>query len=95
MCGEEIGDWLYQYLDLPYSRYRGENGNQVFRYTFPEMKENCAVSSYSYHQVNKSLLLGMGMDIEIEGLKKTILACPELMEYMKEIINIAARMPIT
>ncbi len=88
MCGEEFGDWLYQYLDLPYSRYRGESGNQVFRYTFPEMKENCAVSSYGYHQVNKSLLLGMGMNVEIEGLKKSVLACPELMDYMKQIVDI-------
>ncbi len=88
LCGEEYGDWLCQYLDLPYSRYRGENGNEVYRYTFPEMKENCAVSAYGYHQVNKSMMLGMGMDIEIEGLKKTILSCPELMDYMKEIVNI-------
>lgn len=93
MCGEEFGDWLYQYLDLPYSRYRGETGNQVFRYTFPEMKENCAVSNYGYHQVNKSMMLGMGMDIEIEGLKKSILTCPELMDYMKEIVTIRRTFP--
>ncbi len=95
MCGEEFGDWLYQYLDLPYSRYRGEGGNQVFRYTFPEMKENCAVSNYGYHQVNKSLLLGMGMEIEIEGLKGTILDCPELMPYMKEVVSIRRAFPNT
>ncbi len=88
MCGEEFGDWLCQYLDLPYSRYRGEEGNQVYRYTFPEMKENCAVSAYGYHQVNKSLMLGMGMDIEVWGLKKSVLTCPELMDYIKEIVTI-------
>jgi hypothetical protein len=88
LCGEEFGDWLFQYLDLPYSRYRGEEGNQVFRFTFPEMKENCAVSAYGYHQVNKSLMLGMGMDIEVWGLKKSVLACPELMDYIKEIVTI-------
>jgi hypothetical protein len=93
LCGEEYADWLYQYLDLPYSRHRGETGNQVFRYTFPEMKENCAVSNYGYHQVNKSMMLGMGMDIEIEGLKKSILTCPELMDYMKQIVTIRRAFP--
>lgn len=93
MCGEEFGDWLYQYLDLPYSRYRGEEGNQVFRYTFPEMKENCAVSAYGYHQVNKSLMLGMGMDIEVWGLKKSVLVCPELMDYIKQIVTIRRAFP--
>jgi len=93
MCGEEFGDWLFQHLDLPYSRYRGDEGNEVFRYTFPEMKENCAVSTYGYHQVNKSLMLGMGMEIEIWGLKKTILECPELMDYMKQVVNIRRAFP--
>lgn len=95
MCGEEFGDWLFQYLDLPYSRYRGETGNQVFRYTFPEMKENCAVSAYGYHQANKSLLLGMGMNVEILGLKGNILMNPELMDYMKQIVDIRRAFPNT
>jgi hypothetical protein len=93
MCGEEFGDWLFQYLDLPYSRYRSEEGYQVFRYTFPETKENAAVSAYGYHQVNKSFMLGMGMDIEVWGLKKSVLVCPELMDYIKEIVSIRRAFP--
>jgi hypothetical protein len=95
MAGEEFGDWLYQYLDLPYSRYRGETGNQVFRYTFPEFKENCAVSAYGYHQANKSLLLGMGMNVEILGLKGNITQNPELMDYVKQIVDIRRAYPNT
>jgi hypothetical protein len=93
MCGEEFGDWLAQYLDLPYSRYRGDEGNQVYRYTFPELKENAAVSAYGYHQANKSLLLGMGMNLEMWGLKKSVLTCPELIDYINEIIKFRRAYP--
>jgi Domain of unknown function (DUF6259) len=93
MCGEEFGDWLAQYLDLPYSRYRQDNGFQVYRYTFPEMKENAAVSAYGYDQVNKSLMLGMGMDIEVWGLKKSVLVCPELVEYIDQVVKIRRAFP--
>ncbi|MCZ7545695.1 MAG: DUF6259 domain-containing protein [Anaerolineae bacterium] len=92
LCGEEFGDWLFQYLDLPYSRHRADDA-QVFRYTFPETKENVAVSAYSYDQVNKSLMLGMGMDIEVWGLKKSVLACPELADYIKQVVEIRRAFP--
>lgn len=88
MCGEEFGDWLSQYLDLPYSRYRADDGIEVYRYAFPDNAQNCAVSAYGYHQANKSLLFGMGMNIEIWGLKRTILECPELADYLHEIVKI-------
>ena len=88
VCGEEYGDWLSQYLDVPLSRYRAEEGNEVYRFTFPDNMENCAVSAYGYHQANKSLLLGMGMMFEIVGIKKTILECPELAEYCGQIVKI-------
>jgi hypothetical protein len=55
--------------------------------------ENCAVSAYGYHQANKSLLLGMGMLFEIEGIKKTILECPELAEYCRETVKIRRAFP--
>jgi hypothetical protein len=86
--GEELRDWLFQYLDLPYSRYRNAEGYQVFRYTFPELHENVAVSAYGYDQVNKSFLLGMGMDVEVWGLKKSVLACPELAAYIGEVVKL-------
>jgi hypothetical protein len=93
LCGEEIQDWLFQYLDLPYSRYRLNEGYQVFRYTFPETKENVAVAAYSYDQANKSFMLGMGMDIEVWGLKKSVLACPELADYIGDIVKIRRAQP--
>jgi hypothetical protein len=95
VCGEELRDWLFQYLDLPYSRYRNEEGYQVFRYTFPETKENAAVGAYSYDQVNKSLMLGLGMDIEVWGLKKSVLVCPELVDYIGSVVKIRRAYPDT
>jgi hypothetical protein len=93
LCGEEYGDWMGQYFDLPYSRYRNENGYQVFRYTFPEYKENVAVGAYSYDQMNKSFMLGYGIDVEVWGLKKSILVCPELMDYIGEVMKIRRAYP--
>jgi hypothetical protein len=93
LAGEELSDWQFQFLDLPYSRYRNTDGYQVFRYTFPETKENVAVGAYSYDQANKSLLLGMGMNVEIWGLKKSVLVCPELADYIGEIVNIRRSYP--
>jgi hypothetical protein len=87
LAGEELRDWQYQFLDLPYSRYRNTEGYQVFRYAFPETKENVAVGAYSYDQVNKSFLLGMGMNVEIWGLKKSVLVCPELADYIGGIVK--------
>ncbi len=88
MAGEELRDWQYQYLDLPYSRYRNDDGYQVFRYAFPETEENVAVGAYSYDQANKSFLLGLGMNVEVWGLKKSVLACPELADYIGGITRI-------
>jgi hypothetical protein len=93
MAGEELRDWQFQYLDLPYSRYRDHDGYQVFRYAFPETEENVAVGAYSYDQANKSFLLGLGMNVEVWGLKKSILACPELADYIGGIVRIRRAYP--
>src|SRR3712207_3762257 len=77
--GEEYGDWLFQVFDLPYSRYFMGSGYQVFRYTFPETLENVMVPAYGYDQANKAFMLGLGVDTEIWGLKRSLLDCPELM----------------
>jgi Domain of unknown function (DUF6259) len=86
--GEELRDWQFQYLDLPYSRYRNNEGYQVFRYTFPETRENVAVGAYSYDQANKAFLLGLGMNVEVWGLKKSVLVCPELADYLGDLNRI-------
>lgn len=88
LAGEELRDWQFQFLDLPYSRIRNQDGYQVFRYAFPETEENVAVGAYSYDQANKSFLLGLGMNVEVWGLKKSVLVCPELADYLGGITRI-------
>jgi hypothetical protein len=85
LAGEEFGDWMGQFMDLPYSRYRGHDGFQIFRYTLPEFKRNVAVGAYSYDQVNKGLMMGWGYNCEVEGLKKSILVCPEFADFIGEV----------
>jgi hypothetical protein len=38
-------------------------------------------------------MLGMGMDIEVWGLKKSVLECPELVDYINEIVKIRRGFP--
>lgn len=88
LAGEELRDWQFQSLDLPYSRYRNDDGYQVFRYAFPETKENVAVGAYSYDQANKAFMLSLGMNVEVWGLKKSVLVCPELADYLGQLNRI-------
>jgi hypothetical protein len=88
MAGEELRDWQFQWVDLPYSRYRNHDGYQVFRYAFPETEENVAVGAYSYDQANKAFMLGIGINAEVWGLKKSVLVCPELADYIGGIVKI-------
>jgi len=76
------------------SRYLDENG-RIHRYLFPEIREQAVlVGNYAYDQVNKALQLGIGVDTEIWGLRKTTLdACPELAEYIGEINRFKRRYP--
>ncbi len=69
LAGEEFGDWMGAYLDLPYSRNRENDGYQIFGYTFPDFKRNVAVGPYSYDQVNKGWMMGWGYNCEVDGLK--------------------------
>lgn len=85
LAGEEFGDWMGIYMDLPYSRYREHSGFEIFRYSFPEYKRNVAVGAYSYDQVNKGLMMGWGFNCEVEGLKKSILVCPEFADFVGEV----------
>ncbi|MED9904930.1 MAG: DUF6259 domain-containing protein [Lachnospiraceae bacterium] len=87
VCGEEYPDNFYQYIDIPYSRYRNDNGINVFRYTYPEVVENVAVDAYAYDQVNKALYLGYGMNSETWLLKRNLLLAPTFMDYIGEVIS--------
>jgi len=74
-------------LDGYYShRYPDENG-RISRYVFPELTpQTVLVGNYAYDQVNKALMLGIGVNTEIWGLRKTALAgCPELAAYIGQV----------
>ncbi len=88
LAGEEVEDWMGQYMDLPYSRHRENDGFQVFRYTFPDFMRNVAVGTYSYDQVNKGFMLGWGFNCEVEGLKKSILIAPDFADFVGEVNKI-------
>lgn len=73
-------------------RYRNEN-ERIYRYLFPEITEQAVlVGNYAYDQVNKALMLGIGIETEIWGLRKTCAeACPELARYIGEVNRLRRR----
>ncbi len=67
-------------------RFPDENG-RIYRYLFPEIRELAVlVGNYAYDAVNRALMLGIGVETEIMGLRKTTLAaCPELARSIGEV----------
>ncbi len=89
LSGEDTWDALYQYLDVGYSRYRGEiDFARIYKYTFPEFVQTVLVDAYDYDQVNKSLLLGHALDFEINRWRGTLDMARDLALYAKEIIRL-------
>jgi hypothetical protein len=87
LIGETMTPETRAVLDGFYpDRYATEAG-RVHRYLFPELRQQTVlVGNYAYDQVNKALALGIGVDTEIWGLRRTArAACPELAEYIGEI----------
>ncbi len=84
-----IGESLYPEsigcLDSFFSRYAEEREN-IFRYMFPQIPgQQARVENYSYDNVNKSLMLGVAVDMEIWGVRElSYKACPKLARYVKE-----------
>jgi hypothetical protein len=71
-------------LDAFYpTRYLDEN-DRIYRYQFPEITQQAVlVGDYAYDQVNKALSLCLGVETEVQGLRKTALeACPALARYI-------------
>jgi hypothetical protein len=68
------------------NRYTGEDG-RIYRYIFPEIRQQAVrVGNYAYDAVNKALMLGIGVETEIWGLRRTTAeSCPELARYIGEI----------
>lgn len=77
----------------PY-RYPDENG-RIYRYIFPELRRQAVLAgNYEYDQVNKALQLGLGVETEIDGLRRTAAeACPELARYLGEVNRLKRRCP--
>ena len=78
--GREMLDGFYP------DRFPDENG-RIYRYLFPEIRELAVlVGNYAYDAVNRAMMLGIGVETEIWGLRKTTLAaCPELAQYIGEV----------
>lgn len=68
------------------NRARTEN-NRIHRFMFPQLWQQAVrVGNYAYDAVNKALQLGIGVETEIWGLRKTTLdGCPELARYIGEV----------
>jgi hypothetical protein len=71
-----------------YTRYHGEWG-RMNRFMFPAIRhQTVRVGNYAYDAVNRSVQLGIGIDTEIWGARKTTLAgCPELAEYIGKVTS--------
>ncbi|GAB2594531.1 DUF6259 domain-containing protein [Pseudactinotalea suaedae] len=83
LMGEEFSDWLYQYLDVSFSRYpeayddRGTpTGARIFRYALPELLETCSVGAFAYDQLSKAVMTGRGFGVEVLLIKRPILDDP-------------------
>ena len=93
LLGETMRPEARQVVDGFYpNRYFDDNG-RVFRYLFPEIRQQAVlVGNYAYDQVNKALQLGLGVETEIDGLRRTTLAaCPELAAYIGEVSRFKRR----
>jgi|GEM_PF-2436626 len=73
------------------NRYPDENG-RIHRFMFPDLRQQTVlVGNYTYDEVNKALMLGIGVETEIWGLRKTTLeGCPELARYIGQ-VNVLKR----
>ena len=87
-CEAYHGWEVAEHIDafLPGDRYCNDHG-RIYRYMFPELHlQTVKVSNYDYDSVNKALCLGIGVDTEIWGIRKSVsAACPELARYIGEI----------
>jgi hypothetical protein len=81
-CSMAAGDGWYS------DRYTNEQG-RIHRFLFPAIwRQTVRVGNYAYDAVNRSVQLGLGLNTEIWGLRKTTLAgCPELAEYIGRVTS--------
>lgn len=82
LAGEEVADWLFQYIDIAMSRYRSDAASRVFAYTLPELPEMVSIGAFGYDQVNKAFMLGKGFQIDVFTIKRPVTDTPEFAEYI-------------
>jgi len=84
----EVVDGYYPY------RYPDETG-RIFRYMFPEITQQAVLAgNYEYDQINKALQFCLGIETEIDGLRKTVgEGCPEMAAYIGEVNRLKRRYP--
>lgn len=87
LIGETMRPEAREVLDGFYSSRFLTEQERIYRYLFPEIREQTVlVGNYAYDQVNKALALGVGVNTEIWGLRKTALdGCPELARYIGDV----------
>jgi hypothetical protein len=87
LIGENMIPETREVLDGFYSSRYLTECERIYQYMFPDMRhQSVLVGNYAYDQVNKALSLGVGIDTEIWGLRKTTLeGCPELAQYIGEV----------
>jgi len=76
-----------QYADGWLYRLVSEEKDKALRFMFPEVHNLVAmIGNYAYDRVNYTLQLGVGIDVQVSGIRATALrACPELAEYIGEV----------
>jgi hypothetical protein len=87
LIGETMRPEAREVVDGFYSSRFLTEQERIYRYLFPEIRQQTVlVGNYAYDQVNKALALGVGVNTEVWGLRKTALeGCPELARYMGEV----------
>lgn len=88
IVGETTWPEAFEVLDMVYfNRHQNGDNGRIYRYLFPELtRQTALVGNYGYDQVNKALMLGIGIETEVWGLRTTALAaCPELARYIGEV----------
>jgi hypothetical protein len=76
-----VGDGWYAF------RFPNENG-RIHRFMFPQLRQEAVrAMNYGFDEVNRALMLGIGIETEIWGLRATALeGCPDLARYIGQVV---------
>ncbi len=93
LIGETMRPETREVLDGNYASRLWTERGRIYCYQFPELREQTVtVGNYAYDRVNKALMLGIGLNTEIWGLRRTALdGCPELAKYIGQVNRLRRR----